>query len=118
MKFSASVASMFFLLSAVLAHGAGTADGYREECEKELAEANAIFQSLEKLEGPKTIETVLVPLNELEVVLSKTASKASLFYNVHPSQEVRHRREPADGADQTLQRYQSFAPAIRSVQGG
>ena len=75
MKFSASVASMFFLLSAVLAHGAGTADGYREECEKELAEAKTIFHSLEKLEGPKTIETVLVPLNELEVILSKQPAR-------------------------------------------
>ena len=89
MKLSTSVTGMVLLLSAALAHGAGVADAYREEGQKELAEAISIFHSLEKLEGQKTIETVLVPMNQLEVVLSKTASKASLFYNVHPSQEVR-----------------------------
>jgi len=62
---------------------------YQKMCEQELEQANAIFRKLETLSGPKTIESVLVPLNDMEIILGKTASKASLFYNVHPSQEIR-----------------------------
>ncbi len=62
---------------------------YSETCKTELAQSEAIFLRIEQLEGPKTVESVLVPLNELELILSKSASKASLCYNVHPSQEIR-----------------------------
>jgi thimet oligopeptidase len=62
---------------------------YSETCKTELTRSAEIFRSLEQLENPETVDSVLVPLNELELILSKSASKASLFYNVHPSQEIR-----------------------------
>ncbi len=62
---------------------------YKKSCEEELAKATAIFRSLESLDGEKTVETVLKPLNEMEALLEKTGGKASLFYNVHPNQEIR-----------------------------
>ncbi len=64
-------------------------ESYKANAEQELINSSEIFQTLELLDGPKTAESVLVPLNELELILSKSASKASLFYNVHPSQEIR-----------------------------
>ncbi len=77
------------MISAALAHADGVAESYREECKQELAESVEIFQFLEQLDGPKTIDSILIPLNELELVLSKSASKASLFFNVHPDSEIR-----------------------------
>jgi len=62
---------------------------YQKTCETELAQAGKIFHDLEKLSGPKTIESVLVPLNEMEIILGNSSGKAGLFYNVHPSQEIR-----------------------------
>lgn len=62
---------------------------YSKTCALELAQSDEIFRKLEELDGPKTIKSVLKPLNELELILGKSASKASLFYNVHPSEEIR-----------------------------
>ena len=89
MNFSTSLTGLCFIISATLAHGDLEADRYQKECRQELAQATEVFRSLTTLDGPKTIETVLVPLNELELVLSKSASKASLFYNVHPDIKIR-----------------------------
>jgi len=88
-KFSTSISVALLLLCVVLAQAESEAEHYRSESSNELAQARDIFRSLEKLDGPKTIETVLLPMNELEAVLSKSASKASLYYNVHPSGDIR-----------------------------
>jgi len=88
-KFSTSIAVALLLLFVAPAQAESEVERYRSESSNELAQARDIFQSLEKLAEEKTVESVLVPLNELEVVLGKTASRASLFYNVHPSQEIR-----------------------------
>jgi thimet oligopeptidase len=99
MKQSILILGAASLLSAALANGNGSAEDYREECTQELAEASAIFRTLEKLDGAKTVESVPVPLNQMEVILSKSASKASLFYNVHPSPDI---RGIAENQQQTL----------------
>jgi len=88
-KKSVSIAGVALFLSTLTANAENDIERYRDACQKELTQARDIFQSLEKLNGAKTIETVLVPLNELETVLGNTAGKASLFYNVNPSQEIR-----------------------------
>jgi len=86
-KFFIPVALSIFLGSNAVA--ATEVEEYRNESTHELAQARKIFQTLEKWNGPKTIATVLLPMNELERVLSKSASKASLYYNVHPSDLIR-----------------------------
>ncbi len=77
------------MFSAALTYGDDVAASYRQECKHELSQSEEIFRKLEQLDGAKTIESVLIPLNEMERILANSASKASLFYNVHPSQEVR-----------------------------
>lgn len=77
------------MVSTAFTYGDEVVESYKAECELELAQSTEIFRKLEKLDGPKTVETVLLPLNELELILSKSASKASLFYNVHPSEKIR-----------------------------
>ncbi len=88
MKYFTAFTGTLLMLTAVIARGEGIAESYRVECKQELAQAAELFQTLESLDAPKTIESVLLPLNELERVLSKSASKAGLFYNVHPSEEI------------------------------
>ncbi len=89
MNFSISNVVAISLLSAAVVFAKDGAESYRSACAKELAAATEIFHGLEKLDGPKNIESVLVPLNEIELLLGKSASKASLYYNVHPSEEIR-----------------------------
>ena len=76
-------------MCAAMATAAESADAYRSQCSRELEEAEKIFRDLEKMDGVRTIETVLKPLNEMERILDKSAGRASLFYNVHPDESVR-----------------------------
>jgi thimet oligopeptidase len=78
-----------YLLSAVLTHADPEIETYRRQCSNELARATTLFHELENIGVPKNTDTVLLPLNEVEIVLGKSASKASLFYNTHPSEAIR-----------------------------
>jgi thimet oligopeptidase len=89
MKCPNPVALSFFLLSSVPVYAESEADTYRTECSNQLVRATELFENLARTTGPKTIDSVLLPMNELEVLLNKSASKASLFYNVHPVKEIR-----------------------------
>ena len=89
MKLFAITTLVALLTSTTQAQVQNNPEAFRKACEQELTDATHIFHSLEKLDGEKSIDSVLVPLNELEVILEKTASKASLFYNVHPNPEIR-----------------------------
>jgi len=62
---------------------------YQKETSRDINEARTLFNKIEQYSGKKTIDTVLVPLNELDMLLDKTANKASLFYNVHPNSAIR-----------------------------
>jgi thimet oligopeptidase len=83
-----AVASL--IMTSSFAQVENNPEAFKKTCELELADVNRIFQHLENIKGEKTIKTVLLPLNELELILSKSASKASLFYNTHPSEEIRN----------------------------
>lgn len=89
MKIYIPIAVSICLFSTALAKVGSFQESYRNECSQELGETREIFHGLEKLKGSKNIGNVLVPLNEIELLLSKSASKASLYYNVHPSEEIR-----------------------------
>ncbi|MFT5349486.1 MAG: thimet oligopeptidase [Planctomycetota bacterium] len=62
---------------------------FQQECHKHLAKSRALFHSITTYQGAKNVETILLPLNELEIVIEQGANKAQLFYNVHPNPEVR-----------------------------
>ena len=70
---------IFILLSTAAVLAGDAVDEYRKACEKDLADAEKIFRSLEEIEGEKSIASVLKPLNEMERILGNSAGKASLF---------------------------------------
>ena len=58
------------LILPVQADQAGPANEYQQECQQDLEQVEQILQKLENIEGKKTVETVLIPLNELERMLA------------------------------------------------
>ncbi len=70
---------------------------YEAECEALLATTKGQLATLEKIEGEKTLTTVLLPLNDLWIGIDKGMNKAGLLRNVHPDASV---REIADRCEQ------------------
>jgi thimet oligopeptidase len=58
-------------------------------CEKELMESRQLFQKLENYQGPKTVETVLKPLNEIWIKMDYAYNLSSLYQAVHPNSAMR-----------------------------
>ncbi|MCU0858082.1 MAG: Zn-dependent oligopeptidase [Pontiellaceae bacterium] len=85
----ATVLTAAIVCTAVAGEPLLTPERYAAECRADLESAAAIFHGLENLQDEKTIETVLKPLNELDILIGNTAGKASLFYNVHPDAAIR-----------------------------
>lgn len=89
MKKVSVVALATLWVSSVFAQIQNDPAAYKKSCEEDLAKAENIFRSLEKLKGAKTVESVLVPMNDMEAILECSSGKASLFYNTHPNEEIR-----------------------------
>ena len=51
---------------------------FKKSSEEDLFKAQEMFKKLEEYEGPKTVESVLVPLNELLVVIDRGENLAHL----------------------------------------
>lgn len=66
-----------------------TANTYEKEYKADLARARVLFKQIEDYSGPKTVDTILKPLNDLDILLDNTGGKASLFYNTHPDKTTR-----------------------------
>ncbi|MBI5507323.1 MAG: Zn-dependent oligopeptidase [Deltaproteobacteria bacterium] len=62
---------------------------YQKECEADLEDAKALFASLEKLGGDKTVATALEPLNALGIILDKGLNVSGLMREVHPDASLR-----------------------------
>ena len=75
------------------------AESYASACDARAVEARRMLAALEKQDGPTTVETVLVPYNELLVVIFDGEQDASLINNVHPDASV---RDAAGRCEQTL----------------
>ncbi len=75
---------------------------YNQEWRAGLAQARELFDSLQVLAGPRTVDTVLEPLNDLEFVLYQGQAWAQLMNNVHPDPEYRAAAEKADQAFSNL----------------
>lgn len=98
------------LCSAVLADL--SPERYAEECRLALESAYTLFHSLETLQGEKTVETVMKPLNELSILIGNSAGRASLFYNVHPDAAI---REIAEKHEQEISKLVSEISLSRPV---
>ena len=73
-----------------------------------LDRAKAIFARLESLRGPFTVETVLAPLNDMNVELGNINAEAGIYTAMHPDKAVRDAaerisRETIDFGQSTLQ---------------
>ncbi len=75
------------------------AQTYEMLCEQEIQRAKEGLGLLEKHHGPKTVASVLEPLNELWMVVDQSLNRAGLYRNVHPNKEV---RDVADRCEQEI----------------
>ena len=64
------------------------ADQFKAQCEADFQQANSLFEKLEKSTGPQTIETVLVPLNDLWLAMDRSGNLAAIYQQAHPDAQV------------------------------
>ena len=69
------------------------AQAYARVCQADLAKAQQLFLELESVTGAKTVDTVLVPLNNLWIVLDRGINTAGLYRSVHPDPSVRNQAD-------------------------
>ena len=62
---------------------------FRKSCMADVDSVKKSMHELESLKGEKTVESVLVPLDDISRLLDRAGSKASLYRNVHPDPSVR-----------------------------
>jgi thimet oligopeptidase len=62
---------------------------YALQCEAELMAISALLRQQEEITEPFSVETVLVPLNNLQISLSNGARLASTYKSVHPDPDLR-----------------------------
>ncbi len=65
------------------------ARAYQVRCETELKTVAAMLLELEKISTPFTVQTVLEPLNSLQISMSNGARLASTYKSVHPDPDLR-----------------------------
>ncbi len=58
-------------------------------CAADLQAARDRFEALETLKEPASVASVLVPLNELGIVMDRNMNRASVYQSVNPDPEVR-----------------------------
>ena len=69
---------------------------FRQTCEDSVAEARGLFEQLEQSSDTKSLESLLVALNNLFVKLDLGANKSSLYAVVHPDEEIRTAAEECE----------------------
>jgi thimet oligopeptidase len=88
---------LFVLLAVFLAFGETGPESLSDQeiskfktfCEHELQEARQLLHDLENYQGPKTVKTVLNPLNEIWIKMDYAYNLASLYQSVHPNSAMR-----------------------------
>ncbi len=66
-----------------------TAEASKVQCQNDLEQFEQQFQTLENISGPKTVNSVLEPLNDLEIKMSSSIRTAGLYAQVHPDAAIR-----------------------------
>jgi thimet oligopeptidase len=80
---------------------------FEQQCASDLQEAQQLYDQLKTYDGPKTVETVLKPLNEIWITMDHSANLASVYQAVHPSPEIRKVAEDYD---------QKFSKLVTEIQ--
>ncbi len=62
---------------------------FEQECQKELKTIRNAFEDLKVLKGVKTVKTVLVPFNELQILIDRSLNRVSVYEQVHPDSGIR-----------------------------
>ena len=89
------------------------ADQFKAQCEADFQQANSLFEKLEKSTGPQTIETVLVPLNDLWLAMDRSGNLAAIYQQAHPDAQI---REIAEDYDQKFSKLElKFSFLVRSM---
>lgn len=70
-----------------------TAAELTADTEANLAQARAIRERILAVEGPRTVENTLVPMNQLYMHIDAASSENNLFEEVHPDESVRDAAE-------------------------
>jgi len=70
-------------------HDSREASPWMQNCETDIAQIKEQLSTLESLKGPYTVDSVLTPLNDIEIRINDGASLASLMENVHPNEAIR-----------------------------
>ena len=65
------------------------ASQFQAQCETDLQRARELFENLERLSGPKTVESVLLPLNDLWIAMDRSGNLAAIYQQAHPDSQVR-----------------------------
>jgi thimet oligopeptidase len=75
---------------------------YESEWRAKLAAGKRLFRDLERRDGPMTVETVLVPLNDIEILISNGTGLGALYARSHPDRAMRESGERAEQAFASL----------------
>lgn len=67
------------------------ADPWLMDCQADIAQIRSDIARLESYDGPLTVETILAPLNLIELRIYDGSNISSLIENVHPDPVVRER---------------------------
>jgi thimet oligopeptidase len=71
------------------------AQEYETSWQTDLERAETLFGQLEGLEGSRTVESVLEPLNDIWLILNAQEGMADLLSNAHPDPDLRASAEQA-----------------------
>src|SRR5690554_6489599 len=66
-----------------------TAEDFRRQCDARLAELDSAIGKLESAAPPFTVDSVLAPLNQIQITLLDSSARAGLFEAIHPDAAVR-----------------------------
>jgi len=80
----------------------GTAEQYATACEEAITDARTRLLALETVGGARTVESVLVPLNELARLVGNAWNEAVVIERAHPDAEFRDAAEACDKDFSTL----------------
>lgn len=70
---------------------------FSAECKAGLEKATAQFKALENVQGPRSVDSILEPLNDLWMTIDSGLGVAGLYGAVHPNGHI---REAADTCEQ------------------
>lgn len=77
-------------------------EGLLEQCQRQVANAQSVLVEILSAKEPRSVENTLVPYNEMEILLDKAASLASLMSETHPDSVI---RENAERCEQEVHRF-------------